>query len=293
VDICISIIIVNYNTASIISDCLDSVFQQKGVNFEVIVVDNASQDNSVAILKQYPRPLLLLTNQENKGFGHANNQAFTLSQGRYLFLLNPDARLNTPNDLANMVYFMDNNLAYGLIGPSVIKNNQETKPQFTYPGQKYLHPDIFKALPGSIAWVIGAAMLIRHNAYEVIRGFDEDYFLYGEEADLCLRIRQRGFQIGHIPEISVNHIGGASEKNTETRALWQKKQKGLHLFYQKHYETADVKKIISHEWFHAQRVLLLLRLKKLIGLFNKKDNVKWKRYSVIVESSKTFLEQIM
>src|SRR5579863_6660591 len=100
-----SVIIVNYNTAELVKQCIDSLLKQTGIEFEIIVVDNASHDHSLTVLNEYGTKIRLLANTENAGFGKANNQGFRLGQGRYLFLLNPDALLQSPTDLRYLISF--------------------------------------------------------------------------------------------------------------------------------------------------------------------------------------------
>src|SRR5688572_16305853 len=116
----VSIIIVNYNTASLIPDCINSILQQQGVQCEIIVVDNASQDNSAEVLQSLGNPIIPILNKDNLGFGKANNQAARQAKGRYVFLLNPDASLQSPDGLRGLIAFMETNPNYGLVGPKII-----------------------------------------------------------------------------------------------------------------------------------------------------------------------------
>jgi len=287
----VSIIVVNYNTAHIIGDCITAALKQKNVNYEIIVVDNASKDNSLAVLANFQDQITCIANPNNSGFGPANNLAFKQCQGRYIFLLNPDAVLQTENDLATLVAYMDQHKKCGVVGPQVIKNQRCTPPQTVYPGQKYAK-NTFANLPGTIAWIIGACMLIRAAAFQAIGGFDEDYFLYAEETDLCLRLRKAGWEIGYLSNIVVNHIGGASEKNTATAELWRKKQNGILLFYKKNYPTAAATKIVKKNRLRAQFRVWLLQLKKVLGRHNATDAAKLIRYQVVAQSAQEFLRKI-
>lgn len=285
----ISIIIVNYNTAAIISDCIDSLLKQQNIQAEIIVIDNASTDNSLDVLRNYGDKIKIIANPENSGFGKANNIAFKTSTGRYIFLLNPDACLTDANALTNLISFMDKHPDCGLAGPRVMKNQRITTPQHYYPGEKFLHKG-FANLPGKIAWVIGACMIIRREVFAAVSGFDENYFLYAEETDLCLRIRQQGYTIEYFADVAVNHIGGASEKTNPTAAVWRRKQNGMHIFYRKHYPQ-DVKRLVTHDLKRAQFKLLLLRLKKIFCKLSLDNEGKLVRYKVIVDTSKEFLLQ--
>lgn len=287
----VSVIVVNYNSGAIISQCLQSILQQKNVSFEIIVVDNASSDNSIEVIKKLStneNNINLIGNQNNLGFGKANNLAFKQALGRYILLLNPDANFLADQDLEKLVSFMDQQPSLGMVGPAVIKNNKPTLPRKAYPGEKNIQK-AFGDLPGKIAWIIGACMLIRSEAYRAIHGFDEDYFLYAEETDLCLRLRKNGWSIGYLEAVRVNHIGGFSENKTPSKELWQKKQNSIHLFYQKTYSPREVLKIINQELRQARLRIALLQLKKWLFLARKKDRVKLLQQQVVLESSKKFM----
>lgn len=235
------------------------MLSQKEVEFEIIVVDNASQDDSLNVLGQFGDKIQLIKNSENLGFGKANNLAVNLSKGRYLFLLNPDALMLEPDDLKKIFLFIKNNKRFGLAGTRVLKANgvDESKPNYYYPGEHYIGRP-YKDLPGKVAWVLGASMIIRKKVYNKINGFDEGFFLYGEDPDICLRIRKLGYEIGYFSDVSIKHIGGVSERGTDWYWLATKKQKALHLFYTKHYTPSAVK-------FLMRRDIRLARIKMLLG----------------------------
>jgi len=272
----ISIIIVNYNTADLIKGCIDSVLKQKNIGFEIIVVDNNSKDNSLEVLKGFGNKIVVISNKDNLGFGKANNQAFTSSSGKYIFLLNPDAVLTTEDSLKKLVNYMAENNTIGIVGPKVVKDQKISLPQKCYPAEKYLKKPLEK-LPGNIAWIIGASMLIRREVYEKLKGFDEAYFLYGEEADFCLRARRAGWMIGYAEDITVEHIGGASERTTTTREYWQKKQAGVILFYKKSYGSIEAENLIARDIKLAKRKLFWLKFIK--------NSKKKERYQAIVDVS--------
>lgn len=263
----VSILIVNYNTADLISSCLNSILQQEGITYEIIVVDNRSEDESLQVLKDYEKQITLIANKDNKGFGRANNQAARIAKGNFLFFLNPDATLKTTDDLENLVNYFEKN-AYGLVGTRIV--NREEQVELTafdhYPHQSETHGD-FRSLPGDIASVLGASMFMRRSVFEELNGFDEDYFLYTEETDLCLRVRKAGYAIGYCNEVTVQHIGSASERKTPPLEVIRKKKLGKYLFYRKHYPARDVLAIAKRDLGNARRKCWILRItKSLIGL---------------------------
>lgn len=234
----ISIIIVTYNSADCITACVESVLAQSGVSFEIIVVDNASADDTLEKLKGLN--CRVIPSVENLGFGRGNNLGFAASSGRYIYLLNPDARLTERNSMANLCHHMDSNPRWGMAGTQVLSadGKSESLPAMDYPGARHIRRD-FSKLPGKIAWILGASMIVRRNLYEQLGGFDPGFFLYSEETDFCLRLRELGFEIGLINEVAVSHIGGASEDLRDSFNVASRKLQGLLRFRQKHYTAED------------------------------------------------------
>ena len=284
----ISVIIVTYNSSECIQACLDSLWSQKGVDYEVIVVDNTSSDDTV--LKVQSNHCLLLQNEENIGLGRACNLGISRSTGRYIFLLNPDARLTNEGDLAQVCRLMDENLQWGLSGAKVLSSNGslESPPAREYPGQKHIQRD-FSKLPGSISWVIGAAMVIRRDLCLRLGGFDPAYFLYSEETDLCLRIRELGYEIGWMENIVVRHIGGESEKGVDPFDTACRKLRGLLTFRIKHYTPEEC-------WFLAnrdrRRSFFRMLTNGFIAFLKGKKSREWEKYRMyrgVWETSRDYL----
>ena len=239
----ISIIVVNYNTARLLIECLNSIALQSDMNSEVIVVDNASDDDSVSLVNNDFPWVKLIVNEHNLGFARANNQALDVSEGKYAYFLNPDTVVQ-PGAFEAMMGFMTTHTDVGLAGTRII--NPDGSPQSSvekrYPGQKRAKQDL-EGLEGEIAWVLGASMITRRVIVEDLGGFDEDFVLYGEEQDLCLRIRKAGWKIGFIPNAVVVHWGGQSERKTPAIDVWKKKFAAESLFYRKHYSRQSIRRI--------------------------------------------------
>jgi hypothetical protein len=234
----ISVIIVTYNSADCIAACVESVLAQTGASFEVIVVDNASADGTLARLKNLS--CRVIPSAENLGFGRGNNLGFAASSGRYIYLLNPDAKLVAENSLVELCRHMDANPRCGMAGTLIrsADGHAAGPPPVEYPGARHVRRD-FSKLPGRIAWIMGASMIVRRELYEQLGGFDPGFFLYSEETDFCLRLRELGFEIGYITEVAVNHIGGASEDLRDPYDVSARKLRGLIRFRQKHYSPDD------------------------------------------------------
>ncbi|MDB6060249.1 MAG: hypothetical protein JWM78_352 [Verrucomicrobiaceae bacterium] len=288
----VTVIVVNYNTARVVLDCVRSALNQVSLTLEVIIVDNASTDGSQRALDtlRIHDNVQLLLNRDNVGFGRANNQAYRQSRGRYIFLLNPDAIFKSSTDLLAMVEFMDRSSQCGLAGTRILKNEagNESKPFHFYPGEKFLRQKL-PPMPGDIAWVLGASMIIRREVYEAIKGFDEDYFLYAEEADLCMRIRQLGFSIEQYREVAVRHIGGVSENTVPKEHVHRKKQAALYLFYKKHYPVDEIQRLVKKDRARALLRLLPLILPKVFSRLSEHQLQRYSKYKAVYETAKAFL----
>lgn len=256
----ISTIIVNYNTAGLLVGCLNSIASQSDLSSEVIVVDNASEDDSVALVTNDFPWVRLIVNDHNVGFARANNRALDISKGKYAYFLNPDTVVR-PGAFEAMAGFMTTRTDVGLAGTRII--NPDGSPQSSvekrYPGQKRSKKDL-EGLKGDTAWVLGASMIARTGILEDLGGFDENFLLYGEEQDLCLRIRKAGWKIDFISNAVVVHWGGQSERNTPTIDVWKKKFAAELLFYKKHYSRGSIRRIHRANVVQALWRILSLRL---------------------------------
>ena len=221
--------IVNFNTRAHLAGCLDSVLTEQPD--EIVVIDNASTDGSVEFVqKNYPT-VAIHANQENRGYGAAANQAVARCRSDYVLLLNGDTSV-MPQTLRALTTHMDRHPQAVVIGPLLRgPNGSVQQSYFPFPGTlawllenepiSWLLPYLpvarerFLCLtPPSaervVPWVVGAALLIRRVAFEAVGGFDETFFMYFEEIDLCLRLRARHGEVHFTPAGTVIHIGGAS-----------------------------------------------------------------------------------
>ena len=279
----LSVIIVNYNTADFIIRCLNSISLQKNVSYEVILIDNGSKDGSVEIVKNNFSWVKLIENRENLGFARANNQGLKVSSGRYIYYLNPDTELAT-GVFKKLTAYMDTNLKVGLAGTCIINpdGSLQSSVEKKYPGQGYTRRDL-KNLKGKIAWVLGASIIVRKTVVESLNGFDERFFLYGEDLDICLMVRKAGWYIGFIPEAVVTHWGGQSERKNLPADVWKKKFKAESLFYTKHYSRKTINSIKRKIIIQACWRILTLKI-NLLFLKNKDEKAaKLNKYKVALE----------
>ncbi len=268
----VSVIIVNYNSGSYAKTCIESLLKQGDIQLEIIVIDNASADDSIVVLKEaFGKKITLIESTENLGFGKANNVGAAQATGEFLLLLNPDTEISDSRAIAKLIAFMKGNPQYGLLGPVIFepRKNKQVMPRLTYPQSKNLKftPKLIQ-LPGTIAWLLGACMLVRRATYNQIKGFDEDYFLYGEDADIGLRMRLAGYEIGYYETVKIMHVSGASELGANSLDKWLRKKRGVMLFCSKHYDPRDVLNIAKSAIAKSKLYLVLMRLSDLFGTKN-------------------------
>jgi GT2 family glycosyltransferase len=260
----VSIVIVNYNTGAYAAECIDSLLAQQGTEQQIIVVDNASRDGDIEPLRRHSDRILLIRSGENLGFGRANNLGAEQATGEYLLLLNPDTFFEDPHAIAGLIGQLDRQSpgapACGMLGPAIFepRRNKLVKPRFHYPLQDQLrHTTLLDSLPGNIAWLLGACLLTRTALYRQIGGFDPDFFLYGEDIDICLRIRLAGYALGYVETIKVGHVAGASEIGAPSYEKWLRKKRGYYLFCRKHYAGVDIAAI-------ARRMTRVMRMRLFV-----------------------------
>jgi GT2 family glycosyltransferase len=225
----ISVVLVNYNTAHLLDRTFAALYAARGdLRLQVILVDNASRDGSVEILRAKHPEVELLENLVNVGFGRANNRALPWVRGRYLLLLNTDAFL-APDTLVKTVQFMDNHPNCGILGVKLVGSDGTLQPSCRYfptPWNTFLarsgfarffpHTRLVDDLSWDHAsvrecdWVPGCYYLVRREVVERVGLFDPRYFLYYEEVDHCRRARHAGFVVIYYPFTQVTHIGGES-----------------------------------------------------------------------------------
>lgn len=251
----VSIIIVSWNVKAELSSCIDSIYKSQTLfSYEIIVVDNASSDDSVFYLKKNHPKIKVIANNDNLGFGRANNQAAEHAEGEYLFILNPDTVL-LPSTLDKLVSFMDTNEDVAICGPCVLYEDGSLQKSvkgfptlkgafgrhtiFKFFGlfrtdvRRWRNRDFDYAKNNDVDQLIGAALLIRRSVFEKHQGFDERFFMYYEEVDLCYRIKQAGERIVYYSEAEMVHLGGRSSKQVFAKKKFMMMQ-SLVLYLKKH-----------------------------------------------------------
>ena len=251
----LSVIVVNYNTKELTKKCLDSIFgNTKGVHFEVIVVDNNSEDGSAQMLQKYPEKIKLIKNTQNLGFAKANNQAIKIAKGKYVMLLNSDAYL-IENSLKALVEKANLEKNLGMLGPQVLnedKTIQQSAGHFPnllqvifwmsflddLPGGTLLNPyhidhDSFYKKEHEVGWLTGAALLVPAGVIKKVGLLDREIFMYGEDVDWSYRIKKAKYKVLFSPITKIVHIGSGSSGKVSKNAIVGE-YKGIVYLYKKH-----------------------------------------------------------
>jgi hypothetical protein len=232
----LSIIVVNFNTKSLIKECLSSIFKNtQNLKYEVIVVDNHSSDGSPEMVKKDFPQVKLIQNKENLGFAKANNQGLKVAEGKYISFLNSDTVVLS-NAFETLVRILEKNSQIGLLGPLLLNKKGKIQisarkrfpslfsvfVEYFFPLEQFLirtenlHPSDFGKKAHlrnlKVAHLMGACLLTKKEILEKIRGFDERFFLFLEETDLAKKIKQAGYQIIYTPRAKIVHLGRSSIK---------------------------------------------------------------------------------
>ncbi|MFL6216335.1 MAG: glycosyltransferase family 2 protein [Blastocatellia bacterium] len=230
----LSIIIVNWNTRDITRDCLRSVSHYAGgLDYEVIVVDNASSDGSVEMIRAEFPGVRLIANDTNLGFGRANNQAMRVARGQFFFLLNSDT-LIFDDAIQRLIKFIAADSRIGIAGCKLLFEDRTLQSSCSrFPSLRVtLLEDLmlYKFLPRRLQgelllggyWphdrardvdaVWGAAMMVRRQVFEQTGGFDERIFMYGEDLEWCMRVRDCGWRITFTPDAAIIHLNHKSSE---------------------------------------------------------------------------------
>ena len=226
----VSIIIVNYNTSALVNDAVASVFEKtEGISYEIIIVDNATENLSETITAAGHESVRLLQLDENVGFGRANNAGLQLARGRNVLFLNPDTVLLN-NAVAILSRYLDENPACGACGGNLYDADMKPTRSFrrvyptveslvatTFVGRRYerwkskgiisFNPT---GKPLEVAYIVGADLMMRRKDLERYGSFSPDFFMYYEEIELCHRIHEAGFKVMSVPEAKIQHLEGKS-----------------------------------------------------------------------------------
>ena len=242
----LSVIIVNRNGGDRLAQCLASVEKERaGKDWEVLVVDNASTDGSPDMVARRFPDVKLVRNGENLGFAKANNQGFRMSRGRLVLFLNPDTTAY-PGSLGLLLEELSRDPGIGAVGPVLVFD--ENAFQVSFGGKvTFLRELARKSVLNAwrkrrlsrlrhkrpVVWVSGACLMAGRRILEQVDGFDEKFFLYFEDIDLCYRIREKGLQVVLLLQARIFHAGGASTAGVPHFSRLEYRKSQLY-FYEKH-----------------------------------------------------------
>lgn len=289
----LSIVIVNYNAKKYLEQCLNSIYKNSlQINIEIILVDNGSTDNSILMIKKKFPTVKLIENRKNEGFVKAANKGIKLCKAKYILSLNNDTFIYQKS-LAELLKFMNSHPEVGISGPKVLNSDGTIQHQckrgfptissaFYYflglhryfPKSKvfghylmtYLDPEEINEVDS----VSGACLMVKREIVEQVGLLDEDYIMYGDDLDLCYRIKKIGWKIYYVPTAKIIHYGGISSRKIPYKGvIWF--YRAMYIFYKKHYAEKSnfVISIIVYSVILLKAILALginlLRRKKIVG----------------------------
>jgi len=283
----LSVVIVNYQTYELTKNTINSILEYEyPFKIEVIVVDNASSDDSLVRLQEYFNDKVkFISSQENNGFAAGNNQALKIATGKYQLLLNSDTIVweNTLEDIYN---YMENNEDVGACGCQVLLENGELDMacKRSFPNVKNSFIRLFHipvnskdddynltSLPDDEVYEIdcltGAFMFMRKSALDDAGFLDETFFMYGEDIDLCYRIKKAGWKIIYYGESKITHLKGASSKKQKSKLIYEF-YRAMYIYYKKHNASDS---IFLVNWIVYLGIVFLFVLKLFLNIFKKKD----------------------
>ena len=252
----VSALIVSYNVKGLLLKCLEAFYAHADVPVEAVVVDNASTDGSpAAVASEFPQATVL-AQQRNLGFGRANNVGLERCQGRFVLLLNPDVTVN-PQAIGRMADFLITRQDAAVVGPRLLypdgRNDPDARRSFPMPrtlfyrtvGLSRLFPksrvfgrhnmghmpdtEVHEMDAGS-----AACMMVRMAALDRVGFFDPRYFMFGEDLDLCYRLKLGGWKVFYLPSASAIHHKGAAVRQAESRMLYER-HRAMWSYHMKHH----------------------------------------------------------
>ncbi|MBO6606881.1 glycosyltransferase family 2 protein [Psychroserpens sp.] len=245
----LSVIILNYNVRHFLELCLRSVCAAvNDLDAEIIVVDNQSTDDSCLMVKSLFPEVVLIENDNNYGFSKGNNIGVEVAKGDYLCILNPDTVVSE-NTFSSLLKFADQKREIGIVGCRLIDGQgrflPESKRHIPTPwvaikkilgwSKTYYASEVNEIDTGPVAVFVGAFMLLKKDIYNAVGGFDEDYFMYGEDIDLSYKILKAGYNNYYVGQSSIIHYKG--ESTLKDKSYAKRFYGAMQIFYDKHFKS--------------------------------------------------------
>jgi GT2 family glycosyltransferase len=282
----LSIIIVNYNVKEFLKNLLHSI-KKASQNFstEIIVVDNASDDGSVEMIREKFPEVKLIANEKNLGFAKANNLGLKEAKGKYILLINPDT-LVAEDTFSKLIEFFESHSEAGMVGCKILNpdGTLQLACRRSFPGPwtsftkvtglstlfpksklfaRYNLTYLDENQTYEVDAISGSFMMMKKEVYDKVGGFDEQFFMYGEDLDLCYRIQKAGYKIYYVHTTQIIHYKGESTKRSsldETKVFYS----AMHLFVKKHLSSSFIVELILRTAIAIRSLLAFLGKKKLI-----------------------------
>jgi GT2 family glycosyltransferase len=253
----LSLVLVTYRARGAIDACLASLPAAcAGLEYEVIVVDNASGDGLADELRRTRPDLRVFENATNVGFARGVNRGLAEAQGRFLALLNPDTVAH-PGVFTSLVRFLEANPDVGVAGPKILDPdgslqlscrrfpthwtglfNRYSLLTRLLPANRwsrdYLMLDFDHAQIRDVDWLSGACLVTRRDVFAKVGGLDEEFFLFNEDVDWCKRMHMAGYRVTYVPDVSVMHAVGASDGALPAWLIWRRHMGMRHYFHKHH-----------------------------------------------------------
>ena len=277
----LSVIIVNWNTRDLTLQSLRTFYEHApACEFEVILIDNDSSDDSVKKIKEQFPQVTLVENDDNLGFGKANNQGMRMARGEYIFLLNSDV-IVLEGGVQRLVDYLDQHKDVTMVGPRLLNEDRTFQlacrrglpnpmNSFMYlfglskivkskgaSSYKKEHDDPNVTEP--VDAISGAAMMFRRIVFEKTGGFDETFFMYGEDLDLCKQVQDNGWKTVYVADAQIVHLGGGSSAKRRTKSLINFYE-SMWIYYKKHFEA-------QHNMLLRSIIWLGIKVKMGVALF--------------------------
>tara|TARA_B110000438_G_scaffold90745_1_gene90269 strand:- start:95 stop:1117 length:1023 start_codon:yes stop_codon:yes gene_type:complete len=282
----VSIIIPHYNGKKLLHNCINSIYQHIDIdNFEIIVVDNASTDNSIKNIKNLFSDVIIVSNKKNVGYSGGCNIGAQHAKGKYLIFLNNDTE-HSDGWIEKLVDFLEEHPNAFAAQPKVLNINN--KEYFDYAGGAggfidcfgfpYVKGRLFNTLekdtgqydkPSEIFWSSGAAMIVRTDTFNQLSGFDEVYFAYMEEIDLCWRAQALGYKIWSVPNAFIYHYGKQTIKENTINSHYLNHRNSWILFFKNSFTFNSgilILKRLILDWMALIYSVLTLDIRRFIAI---------------------------
>lgn len=292
----VSVIIVNYHSTDMVIDCIHSILEETtGILYEIIVVDNASEDGIETRMEhEFGEQVHVILSNENLGFGKANNLGAEQAKGKYLFLLNPDTIL-VNNAIGILFDYLEKHVDVGVAGGNLFTPDLQETPSYCltfdspemekrmagwknlifskvkdklqrYTGKRStdLFCDKFNHTekPLKVAYIFGADMMLPKTVFDKVGGFDPDFFMYAEEEELSWRITESGYRIMNIPQAKIIHLEGATVKSTNafSERQFRMRMDGTFIYHKKCFGMEGADKFYEYRSLRYDRLIKIAKL---------------------------------